>query len=106
MSHQETREERRKAREQKRYGKQVQAEKLKERTLQKKESIKAIEKWRKQRKHNGFADDGKAPAGFEDEAKKGRRGGHRSTSETRAKRDFKNEKFGFGGRKKVSDSSA
>jgi hypothetical protein len=26
-----------------------------------KESIKSIEKWRKQRKQNGFADDGQAP---------------------------------------------
>lgn len=101
----------------------MQAEKLKERTLQKKESIKSIEKWRKARKHNDFADDGKAPEGFEDE-KRGRGqgsrggardrggdggqhggsggGGPRSTAETQAKREFKNDKFGFGGRKRVS----
>lgn len=101
----------------------MQAEKLKERTLQKKESIKSIEKWRKARKHNDFADDGKAPEGFEDE-KRGRGqgsrggardrgggggqhggsggGGPRSTMETQAKREFKNDKFGFGGRKRVS----
>ena len=119
QSQQETREERRKAREQKRYGKQVQAEKLKERTLQKKESIKSIEKWRKTRKHNDFADDGKAPEGFEDEKRGGggkggkardRGGGggqngggsgRNSTMETQAKREFKNDKFGFGGRKRV-----
>jgi hypothetical protein len=122
-SQQETREERRKAREQKRYGKQVQAEKLKERTLQKKESIKSIEKWRKTRKHNDFADDGKAPEGFEDvkRRKTGAEGGKtvrdrggggqhgggdrtdsRSTPDTQAKREFKNDKFGFGGRKRVS----
>ena len=119
-SQQETREERRKAREQKRYGKQVQAEKLKERTLQKKESIKSIEKWRKTRKHNDFADDGMAPDGFEDEKRGGGGGkggkardrgggggqngggsGRKSTMETQAKREFKNEKFGFGGRKRV-----
>jgi rRNA-processing protein EBP2 len=106
QTQQETREERRKAREQKRYGKQVQAEKLKERTLQKKESIKSIEKWRKQRKRNNFEDDGKAPDGFEDE-KRSRGGGgrNRSTKESQAKREFKNEKFGFGGRKRVSSSS-
>lgn len=102
---QETREERRKAREQKRYGKQVQAEKLKERTLKKKESIKNLDKWRKQRKQNNYSEEGaKAPEGFEDgfrsrDSPKGRK---RSTQETRQKREFKNEKFGFGGRKRVS----
>ena len=106
---QETREERRKAREQKRYGKQVQAEKIKERTLKKKESIKNLDKWRKQRKQNGFADDGKAPDGFEDAPRQKERGGSRggggqhgrSTPESQKKREFKNEKFGFGGRKRV-----
>ena len=63
----ETKDERRKAREQKRYGKQVQAEKLKERTLQKKESISKLDKFRKQRKRDGFEDNGKAPDGFEEE---------------------------------------
>uniref|UniRef100_A0A7S0IHQ7 rRNA-processing protein EBP2 n=1 Tax=Micromonas pusilla TaxID=38833 RepID=A0A7S0IHQ7_MICPS len=101
---QETREERRKAREQKRYGKQVQAEKLKERTLKKKESIKNLDKWRKQRKQNNYSEEGaKAPEGFEDgfrsrDSPKGRK---RSTQETRQKREFKNEKFGFGGRKRL-----
>uniref|UniRef100_A0A7S0SLK1 rRNA-processing protein EBP2 n=1 Tax=Mantoniella antarctica TaxID=81844 RepID=A0A7S0SLK1_9CHLO len=116
---QETREERRKAREQKRYGKQVQAEKIKERTLQKKESIKSIEKWRKTRKHNDFADDGKAPEGFTDEKRgqggktvrdrgsggggqHGGGGGAKSTTETQAKREFKDDKFGFGGRKRMT----
>ena len=102
---QETREERRKAREQKRYGKQVQAEKLKERTLKKKESIKNLDKWRKQRKQNNYAEeDAKAPEGFEDgfRSKDSPKGRKRSTQETRQKREFKNEKFGFGGRKRVS----
>jgi rRNA-processing protein EBP2 len=110
---QETKEERRKAREQKRYGKQVQAEKLKERTLAKKESIKSLDKWRKRRKQEGFADDGAAgaPDGFDDErgdgAQKKRRGGGGggqhggSTPESRKKKSFKEEKFGFGGRKRV-----
>jgi rRNA-processing protein EBP2 len=109
---QETKEERRKAREQKRYGKQVQAEKLKERTLAKKESIKSLDKWRKRRKQEGFADDGAAgaPDGFDDErgdrAKKRRGGGGGgqhggSTPESRKKKSFKEEKFGFGGRKRV-----
>ena len=107
----ETREERRKAREQKRYGKQVQAEKLKERTLQKKESIKSLDKWRKQRKRSGFADDGKAPEGFEDDAPKKRnarqsRGGGGQHGGASQKREFKDDKFGFGGRKRVRPPSA
>ena len=57
----EIRDERRKTREAKRYGKQVQAEKVKQRTLAKKEAIKDLDKWRSQRKKSGFADDGKAP---------------------------------------------
>lgn len=100
----ETKDERRKAREQKRYGKQVQAEKLKERTLQKKDSIKSLDKWRKQRKRDGFEDNGAAPEGFEDEKRKKSGGGGqhgRSTPETRQKKNFKEDKFGFGGRKRV-----
>ena len=41
----EIRDERRKTREAKRYGKQVQAEKVKQRTLAKKEAIKDLDKW-------------------------------------------------------------
>ena len=139
---QETREERRKARENKKYGKQVQAEKLKERTLKKKESIKSIETWRKQRKQNGFEDDGKAPSGdFNDPderkgggagknggrsgtgtpggrggdrgASPGGRGGggqnnferNKSTPDSMKKKEFKEEKYGNGGRKRVSASN-
>jgi rRNA-processing protein EBP2 len=83
----------------------VQAEKLKERTLKKKESIKNLDKWRKQRKQNNYAEEGaKAPEGFEDgfRSKDSPKGRKRSTQETRQKREFKNEKFGFGGRKRVS----
>ena len=106
QTRQETTDERRKAREQKRYGKQVQAEKIKERTLAKKDSIKNLDKWRKQRKRDGFEDNGAAPEGFDDEkrrSKSGRGGGQhgRSTPETRQKKSFKEEKFGFGGRKRV-----
>ena len=103
---QETTDERRKAREQKRYGKQVQAEKLKERTLAKKDSIKNLDKWRKQRQRDGFEDNGAAPEGFDDEKRRSKSGGGggqhgRSTPETRQKKSFKEEKFGFGGRKRV-----
>lgn len=84
----EIREERRKAREAKKYGKQVQAEKVKQRTLEKKAQIKNLDKWRKQRQKSGFADDGKAP--FEGAGGDGKR-----------KRADRDAKFGFGGRKKV-----
>jgi rRNA-processing protein EBP2 len=84
----EIREERRKARESKKYGKQVQAEKIKQRTLDKKSQIKSLDKWRKQRQKSGFADDGKAPfEGAEGDAKR--------------KRADRDSKYGFGGRKKV-----
>ena len=84
----EIREERRKARESKKYGKQVQAEKIKQRTLEKKSQIKSLDKWRKQRQKSGFADDGNAP--FEGAGGDGKR-----------KRSDRDSKYGFGGRKKV-----
>ena len=84
----EIREERRKARESKKYGKQVQAEKIKQRTLEKKSQIKSLDKWRKQRQKSGFADDGNAP--FEGAGGDGKR-----------KRTDRDAKYGFGGRKKV-----
>ncbi|KAB1220628.1 hypothetical protein CJ030_MR3G009422 [Morella rubra] len=48
-------EERRKAREAKRLSKEIQAQKLKERTKQKKDEIESVKKWRKQRQQSGFA---------------------------------------------------
>mmetsp|Transcript_10707 Transcript_10707/g.30431 ORF Transcript_10707/g.30431 Transcript_10707/m.30431 type:complete len:306 (-) Transcript_10707:35-952(-) len=83
----EIRDERRKTREAKRYGKQVQAEKVKQRTLAKKEAIKDLDKWRLQRKKSGFADDGKAP--FEV-----------SGGDAKRKRETRDSKFGFGGKKR------
>ena len=83
----EIRDERRKAREAKKYGKQVQAEKIKARTLDKKSQIKSLDKWRKQRQKSGFADDGKVPFDGADDGKR--------------KRQQRDEKWGFGGRKKV-----
>ena len=84
----EIRDERRKTREAKRYGKQVQAEKVKQRTLAKKEAIKDLDKWRSQRKKSGFADDGKAP--FEG-----------AGGDVKRKRETRDSKFGFGGKKRV-----
>ncbi|WJX56299.1 hypothetical protein P8452_41968 [Trifolium repens] len=112
-------EERRKARESKRLSKEIQSQKLKERAKQKKEDIESVKKWRKQRQQSGFADgaDGPdKPFDFEDgksfeRSKKKRPGvspGDRSGGKAKQaigkgkkqnRRDTKNSKFGFGGRK-------
>lgn len=111
-------EERRKARESKKLAKEIQAQKQKERAKQKKEDIESVKKWRKQRQKSGFAggdkdaamelsfEDGKA---FERSNKKrpGVTPGDRSGGKARQggmgkkpkKREVKNSKFGFGGRK-------
>ncbi|KAF5743587.1 rRNA-processing protein EBP2 [Tripterygium wilfordii] len=115
--------ERRKAREAKKLAKEVQAQKLKERAKQKKEEIESVKKWRKQRQQSGFAggdkgsemdfafEDGKS---FERSNKKrpGAAPGDRSGGKARQggkgkkglenkqkNREFKNSKFGHGGRK-------
>ncbi|KAB1212408.1 hypothetical protein CJ030_MR5G023950 [Morella rubra] len=62
-------EERRKAREAKRLSKEIQAQKLKERTKQKKDEIESVKKWRKQRQQSGFAEgerDAEMDLNFED----------------------------------------
>ncbi|KAF3433111.1 hypothetical protein FNV43_RR24213 [Rhamnella rubrinervis] len=111
-------EERRKAREAKKLAKEIQAQKQKERAKQKKEDIESVKKWRKQRQRSGFADgdkDGELDFSFEDgktfeRSNKKRPGvspGDRSGGKARQvgtgkkpkKREFKNSKFGFGGRK-------
>ncbi|XWS61038.1 hypothetical protein CRYUN_Cryun07bG0091500 [Craigia yunnanensis] len=112
-------EERRKAREAKRISKEVQAEKLKERAKQKKQEIEAVKKWRKQRQQSGFPAGGKdseLDLGFEDgkafeRSSKKRPGvfpGDRSGGKAKQgggkgknmkNREFRNSKFGFGGRK-------
>ncbi|CAJ2647130.1 unnamed protein product [Trifolium pratense] len=112
-------EERRKAREAKRISKEIQSQKLKERAKQKKEDIESVKKWRKQRQQSGFADGAEGPDkafDFEDgksfeRSKKKRPGvspGDRSggkakqaigKGKTKNRRDTKNSKFGFGGRK-------
>ncbi|KAG9160571.1 hypothetical protein Leryth_020718 [Lithospermum erythrorhizon] len=117
-------EERRKARENKKIAKEVQAQKTKERAKQKKDDIESVKKWRKQRQQSGFAggdsgadlnfdfDDGK---GSERSNKKrqGVRPGDRSGGKARQfagkgktgsdknkkGRDFKDSRFGFGGKK-------
>ncbi|XP_014512461.1 probable rRNA-processing protein EBP2 homolog [Vigna radiata var. radiata] len=112
-------EERRKAREAKRLAKEVQAQKLKERAKQKKQDIESVKKWRKQRQQSGFADNGDdADTAFDFEdgkvferSNKKRPGvapGDRTGGKAKQafgkgnkqkKRDVKNSRFGFGGKK-------
>ncbi|XP_006850917.2 probable rRNA-processing protein EBP2 homolog isoform X1 [Amborella trichopoda] len=114
-------EERRKAREAKRIAKEVQAEKLKERAKQKKHEIESVKKWRKQRQNGGTGgskvdlDFGfEEGEGFE-RPKKMRPGvapGDRSGGNARhagkfgkgsgkggKSREYRNTKFGHGGKK-------
>ncbi|KAL2941658.1 putative rRNA-processing protein EBP2-like protein [Bienertia sinuspersici] len=118
----EEQEERRKAREAKKISKQVQAEKTKERAKEKKESIESVKKWRKQREKSGYANDkdemklsfesGKVPGGKRKgppgvspgdrsggKAKQFGGRGKRGMDKNKKDREFKNSKFGFGGRK-------
>ncbi|OMO98057.1 hypothetical protein COLO4_14179 [Corchorus olitorius] len=116
-------EERRKAREAKKIAKEVQAEKLKERAKQKKHEIEAVKKWRKQRQQSGFPAGGKdseLDLGFEDgksfersgkkrpgvspwdrSGGKAKQAGGKGKSFNKGKknREFRNSKFGFGGKK-------
>lgn len=114
-------EERRKARDSKKLAKEIQVQKQKERTKQKKDDIESVKNWRKQRKQSGFADDGDLSTAFEDgkaferSSKKrpgvapwDRTGGKgkpgsgkgKSGSDKKPKgRERKDSKYGFGGRK-------
>ncbi|XP_059666996.1 probable rRNA-processing protein EBP2 homolog [Cornus florida] len=117
-------EERRKAREAKKIAKEVQAQKIKERSKQKKDEIESVKKWRKQRQQSGFAggdEDGEMGFNFEDgktfersnkkrpwvapgdrsggKARQGGGKGKKGANKMKKGRDFKDSKFGFGGRK-------
>ncbi|TXG70764.1 hypothetical protein EZV62_005699 [Acer yangbiense] len=116
--------ERRKAREAKKMSKEIQAQKTKERAKQKKDEIESVKKWRKQRQQSGFAgdvNDGELELPFEDSkaferSSKRRPGvapgdrsggkarqfsgkGKKGMDKKRKGTEFKNSKFGFGGRK-------
>ncbi|KAI4383050.1 hypothetical protein MLD38_008931 [Melastoma candidum] len=82
-------EERKKAREAKKLAKEVQAQKQKERAKQKKEEIESVKKWRKQRQQSGFK------GGDEEETAEGGKQGGRKTT----RREFRDSKFGQGGKK-------
>lgn len=117
-------EERRKARESKKLAKEVQAQKQKERNSQKKAAIETVKNWRKQRKQSGFAGgekDGELDMPFEDgkvfersnkkrpgvspgdrSGGKGRqpwKKGKNGPEKKKFKRESRDSKFGFGGRK-------
>ncbi|KAL6047877.1 Ebp2-domain-containing protein [Balamuthia mandrillaris] len=101
--------EKRKQRELKKFGKQVQAEKQQERAKQKKQQLEAIKQWRKERKQGNNTEDFSVDLlSPEDEAdNKGKKrkqsndGGRKNT-----KRQKKNEKYGFGGQKRFSKSNS
>ncbi|XP_010674654.2 probable rRNA-processing protein EBP2 homolog [Beta vulgaris subsp. vulgaris] len=118
----EEQDERRKSREAKKMGKQVQAEKEKERAKEKKEHIESVKKWRKQRQRSGFANDKdemklsfeeggshegkrKGPPGVRPGDRSGGKAkqfggrGKKGMDKNRKSREFRDSKFGFGGRK-------
>ncbi|KAL7594349.1 probable rRNA-processing protein EBP2 homolog [Lactuca sativa] len=118
-------EERRKMRDNKKKAKEVQAVKQKERVKQKKDEIESVKKWRKQRQQSGFAEkkDGDMGLPFEggkesDTFKKNKRqgvspwdrsggkgkgkeqkGGNGNGNGKRKSREFRDSKYGFGGKK-------
>ncbi|GFP83746.1 probable rRNA-processing protein ebp2 homolog [Phtheirospermum japonicum] len=111
--------ERRKSRENKKLAKEIQAQKQRERAKQKKDDIESVKNWRKQRKQSGFTpgEDGDFSKAFEDGKsfeRPGKKrpgvgpgdrsggkggGGKKGFGGKRKERDFKDSKFGFGGRK-------
>lgn len=110
--------ERRKAREAKKLSKEIQNQKLKDRAKQKKESIESVKKWRKQRQQSGFAGGDKGSeldSAFEDgkpfEKSSNKRPGvapgdrtggkakYAGKGKKPKKREIKDTKFGYGGRK-------
>ncbi|KAJ7968509.1 putative rRNA-processing protein EBP2 [Quillaja saponaria] len=126
-------EERRKAREAKKLAKEIQSQKLKERAKQKKEEIESVKKWRKQRQQSGFAGsdkDGDINLEFEDgkvfeksnkkrpwvapgdrSGGKGRQGGGKGKQggvkgKNQKKREFRDSKFGYGGRKGLNKQNS
>ena len=109
----EEQEERRKQREAKKYAKQVQAEKLKERAQAKNKQINSIKEWRKQREKNDYGEmgEGEFPPDFDFSGKgsssKGKEAkpaagtrifAGKTKSNSRKARD---KKFGYGGRKSL-----
>ncbi|XP_009780588.1 probable rRNA-processing protein EBP2 homolog [Nicotiana sylvestris] len=115
--------ERRKARENKKLAKEVQAQKMKERAKLKKQEIESVKKWMKKRQQSGFDkegaggldlaidEDGTKPFQRSNKNRPGVSPGDRSGGKAtfggkgkgpdkkRKSREFRDSKFGFGGRK-------
>lgn len=95
-----------KARENRRYAKQVEAERRKEKAQTKKKEVEKVTKWRQQRKRNGYAGDADLPeaAGLGNKRSKTPMGAVRGTPKGAGnkskKRQYKDAKFGFGGPKR------
>lgn len=113
-SQMEAAEQAKKARESKRYAKQVEAERRKEKAQTKKKEVENVTKWRQQRKRNGYAGDADLPeaAGLDNKRSRKPMGSARGTpkgavrgtpkgaGDKSKKRQYKDEKFGFGGPKR------
>lgn len=90
---------RRKNRDMKKFGKQVQREKQQEREKKKKTELATIKKWRKDREKGvGDAD---LPIDVNNKNDKK----NKPTKRRNEKRDYKNSKYGFGGKKKRSKAN-
>jgi rRNA-processing protein EBP2 len=110
-------EEKRRQRDMKKFGKQVQRERVQQKEKKKKEELDAIKKWRKERERGQGSSE--LPIDFDDET--GGKKKERSSSKTPnfnkkrkaddeganpkkkknlTKREFKDEKYGFGGKKR------
>ncbi|KAH0853076.1 LOW QUALITY PROTEIN: hypothetical protein HID58_093483 [Brassica napus] len=108
-------EERRKARDNKKMAKEVQSQKMKERAKQKKDEIESVKKWRKQRQQRGAGEldlefgngksfqrgGGKKRPGVSPGDRSGGKGKPTSRMNNK-KREFRDSKFGHGGRKGLS----
>ncbi|CAA7015397.1 unnamed protein product [Microthlaspi erraticum] len=112
-------EERRKARDSKKIAKEVHSQRTKEKSKQKKDDIESVKKWRKQRQQSGFSDKGpeldlefgngksftKGGGKKRPGVTPGDRSGGKGKSVSRMgnkKREFRDSKFGHGGRKGLS----
>mmetsp|Transcript_16993 Transcript_16993/g.40545 ORF Transcript_16993/g.40545 Transcript_16993/m.40545 type:complete len:289 (-) Transcript_16993:18-884(-) len=98
----EAAEQRRKQREAKRFQKQMQAERNKQKAQEKKRSMEEVTKWRKQRQKSGFQGD--AEFDLDSFNRKPKKAGERISdgfATKSKKRQFKDSKFGFGGRKRL-----
>ncbi|KYR02776.1 hypothetical protein DLAC_00239 [Tieghemostelium lacteum] len=116
----------RKKREIKKFGKQVQVQKLQERQKQKSDAIDSVKKWRKNREKGNVSDDfdidliqddnkgGKSEVGSkrkrgEDRVAPGQKVNKLGLAEKGKKRQLKDQKYGFGGKKryaKTNDSTS